>query len=56
MDLKKILLSIFALLWTIGVLAQQIYWIQTGGYSAIAFLWAIIELGVPYLIFKAMED
>lgn len=56
MDLKKILLGIFAILWTIGVMAQQIYWVSIGSYNAATFIWTIIELSFPYLIFKALED
>ena len=56
MDLKKILLSIFTLLWTIGVIAQQIYWISTNSYNIAAFIIAIIEISLPYIVFKMMED
>lgn len=56
MNYKKVLFGIFAIIWTIGVLAQQIHWIHTGGYNTVAFIWAIIELCVLYLIFKVMED
>ena len=56
MDLKKILLSIFAILWTIGVMGQQIYWISNGGYNIIAAAWALIELSLPYLIFNAIKE
>ena len=56
MDLKKILLGIFAILWTIGVIAQQIYWISNGSYNIIAATWALIELSLPYLIFNAIKE
>lgn len=56
MNYKKILLSIFAIIWIIGVIAQQICWISTGSYNTDSFIWAIIELSFPYLIFKVMED
>ena len=56
MNYKKILLSIFAVIWIVGVIAQQIYWVSIDSYNADSFIWAIIELSFPYLIFKAMED
>ena len=56
MDLKKILLGIFAILWTIGVIAQQIYWISNGGYNIIAATWTLIELSLPYLLFNAIKE
>lgn len=56
MDLKKIFLSIFAILWTIGVIAQQIYWISNSGYNIITATWALIELSLPYLIFNAIKE
>ena len=56
MNYKKILLSIFAVIWTVGVIAQQIYWVSIGSYNASAFIWTIMELSFPYLIFKAVED
>lgn len=56
MNYKKILLNIFAGIWIAGVIVQQICWISTGSYNADSFIWAIIELSFPYLIFKVMED
>ena len=56
MNYKKILLNIFAIIWTVGVIAQQIYWVSIGSYNTTSFIWAIIELSFPYLIFKAVED
>ena len=56
MDYNKILFSIFASIWTVGVLAQQIYWISTNSYNIAAFIIAIIEMSLPYIIFKMMED
>ena len=55
MNYKKILLSIFAIIWTVGVLVQQIYWISTS-YNIVSFIIAIIEMSLPYIIFKTMED
>lgn len=55
MNYKKILLSIFAIIWTVGVLVQQIYWISIG-YNVASFIIAIIEMSLPYIIFKIMED
>ena len=56
MDYKKLLFSIFASIWTVGVLAQQIYWISTNSYNIAAFIIAIIEISLPYIVFKMMED
>ena len=56
MDYKKLLFSVFASIWTVGVLAQQIYWISTNSYNIAAFIIAIIEISLPYIVFKIMED
>ena len=56
MDYKKLLFSIFASIWTVGVLAQQIYWISTNSYNIAAFIIAIIEISLPYIVFKMMKD
>ena len=56
MDCKKLLFSVFASIWTVGVLAQQIYWISTNSYNIAAFIIAIIEISLPYIVFKMMED
>ena len=56
MDYKKLLFSIFASIWTVGVLAQQIYWISTNSYNIAAFIIAIIEISLSYIVFKMMED
>ena len=55
MNYKKILLSVFAIIWTVGVLVQQIYWISTS-YNIVSFIIAMIEMSLPYIIFKIMED
>ena len=56
MDYKKLLFSVFASICTVGVLAQQIYWISTNSYNIAAFIIAIIEISLPYIVFKMMED
>ena len=56
MDYKKLLFSVFAIIWTVGVLAQQIYWISTNSYNIAAFIIAIMEISLPYIIFKMMKD
>ena len=56
MDYQKLLFSVFASIWTVGVLAQQIYWISTNSYNIAAFIIAIIEISLPYIVFKMMED
>ena len=56
MDYKKLLFIIFAIIWTVGVLAQQIYWISINSYNITAFIIAIVEISLPYIIFKMMED
>lgn len=56
MNYKKVLFGIFAVIWIAGVLIQQIYWISTGIYNIVTFIWAIVELGIIYLVVKAMEE
>ena len=56
MDYKKLLFSVVASIWTVGVLTQQIYWISTNSYNITAFIIAIIEISLPYIVFKMMED
>ena len=56
MDYKKLLFSVFASIWTVGVLVQQISWISTNSYNIAAFIIAIIEISLPYIVFKMMED
>ena len=56
MDYKKLLFSVFASIWIVGVLAQQIYWISINSYNITAFIIAIVEISLPYIIFKMMED
>ena len=56
MDYKELLFSVLASIWTVGVLAQQIYWISTNSYNIAAFIIAIVEISLPYIVFKMMED
>ena len=56
MDYKKLLFSVFASIWTVGVLVQQIHWIFINSYNITTFIIAIIEMSLPYIIFKMMED
>ena len=56
MDYKKLLFSIFASIWTVGVLVQQIYCISINNYNITAFIIAIIEISLPYIVFIMMED
>ena len=56
MNYKELLFSVFASIWTVGVLVQQIYWISTKSYNIAAFIIAIIEISLPYIVFKMMED
>lgn len=56
MDYKKLLFSVFASIWIVGVLAQQIYWISINSYNITAFIIAIVEISLPYIVFKMMED
>lgn len=56
MDYKKLLFSVFASIWIVGVLVQQIYWIFINSYNITTFIIAIIEMSLPYIIFKMMED
>ena len=56
MDYKKLLFSVFASIWIVGVLIQQIHWIFINSYNITTFIIAIIEMSLPYIIFKMMED
>ena len=57
MHYRKILFYIFSIIWEIGVAVQQICWIIDGNYSFMAFIWAIMEAILPYIIYKlAIED
>ena len=56
MDYKKLLFSDFASIWIVGVLIQQIHWIFINSYNITTFIIAIIEMSLPYIIFKMMED
>ena len=56
MDYKKLLFSVFASIWIVGVLVQQIYLIFINSYNITTFIIAIIEMSLPYIIFKMMED
>lgn len=51
MNYKKILFYIFILVWGLGIVVQQICWILHGNYNFIAFIWGLIELSIPYLIY-----
>lgn len=54
MNYKKIILSLIALLWVVGIIAQQICWASNGDYNVACFVWAIVELSILQFIFKAM--
>ena len=56
MDYKKLLFSVFASIWIVGILVQQIHWIFINSYNITTFIIAIIEMSLPYIIFKMMED
>lgn len=56
MNYKKVLFGIFAVIWIAGVLIQQIYWISTEIYNIVTFIWTIVELGIIYLVVKAVEE
>lgn len=56
MHYKKILFYIFSILWELGVVIQQVCWIIDGNYSFTAFIWGLIEILFPYLIYKAIAE
>ena len=56
MNYKELLSGASARIWTVGVLAQQIYWISINSYNITAFIIAIMEISLPYIVFKMMED
>jgi hypothetical protein len=52
--MKNIYISLY-IIWTIAVIAQQIYWVSIG-YNLGSFIWAIIAIVlVPYIIYKALK-
>lgn len=55
MNYKKILLSIIYALWIGFITAQQIFWIIEDRYNFLAFVWYLIMLVFPYLIYKYWE-
>ena len=56
MDYKKVLFCTISAIWELLVLVQQVYWIIDGNYSFIAFIWGLIEIWFPYLIYKAIAE
>lgn len=56
MHYGKILFYIFSILWELGVVIQQICWIIDGNYNFTAFIWGLIEIWFPYLIYKAIVE
>lgn len=56
MHYGKILFYIFSILWELGVIIQQVCWILDGNYNFIAFIWGLIEIWFPYLIYKTIAE
>lgn len=56
MHYGKILFYIFSILWELGVVIQQVYWMIDGNYNFTAFIWGLIEIWFPYLIYKAITE
>lgn len=56
MNYKQILVIILSIIWTISVLIQQITWISMGNYNIEAFIIALVELFLPYVLFKLIKE
>lgn len=52
----KILFWIIVILWVGTILLQQYLWWTTGEWGPLCFIWAVIALGLPVLVYLAFED
>lgn len=56
MNYKQILVIILSTIWIVSILIQQITWISMGNYNIGAFIIALVELFLPYILFKLIEE
>lgn len=52
----KFLFWTIAILWTTAILLQQYLWWTTGGFGPLCFIWAVMALGLPVLVYLAFKD
>lgn len=52
----KILFCTIAILWTTAILLQQYLWWTTGEFGPLCFIWAVMALGLPVLVYLAFKD
>ena len=56
MNYKKLLFYTISVIWELLVLVQQIYWIMNENYSFRAFILGVLELLIPYFIYKITKE
>ena len=56
MNYEKILFYIFILVWGLVIVIQHICWILHENYNFVTFIWGLIELSIPYLIYKTITS
>ena len=56
MKYKNIFLIVFAIIWTIGLIIEQLYWISVGNYSITTFLLSLCMLSLPFILYKTLKD
>ena len=56
MNYKDFLFYTTSVIWESLVLIQQVYWIREGNYSFIDFIWGVIGLLIPYIIYKSVIE
>lgn len=55
MNPKKLFFFLCSILWTAGILLQQICWMRNG-YNIFSFVIALIELSMPYLVYNVLNN
>ena len=56
MKYKNIFLIVFAIIWTIGLIIEQLYWISIGNYRITTFLLSLCMLSLPFILYKTLKD
>lgn len=52
----KFLFWTIAILWTTAILLQQYLWWTAGEFGPLCFIWAVMALGLPVLVYLAFKD
>ena len=55
MNPEKLFFFLCSILWTAGILLQQICWMRNG-YNIFSFVIALIELSMPYLVYNVLNN